>query len=206
MNSTEIENGINHIYASDSYIAKIIDISEPCNLRPGRDYYKAILRAIIGQQLSTLVAKKIYERFLLFFNSKPAPGLIMSADKNDLRNIGLSWAKINYVKDFSDKLLKREISLKGINSKTDEEVIEMLTSVKGIGTWTVQMLLVFSMCRLNVLPLGDFALRRAAKNIYGLRKIPDEKKLLKLSKLYGWAPYNSIASWYLWKSLEIKNI
>ena len=206
MNSTEIENGINHIYASDSYIAKIIDISEPCNLRPKRNYYKAILRAIIGQQLSTLVAKKIYERFLLFFNSKPAPGLIMSADKNDLRNIGLSWAKINYVKDFSDKLLKREISLKGINSKTDEEVIEMLTSVKGIGTWTVQMLLVFSMCRLNVLPLGDFALRRAAKNIYGLRKIPDEKKLLKLSKLYGWAPYNSIASWYLWKSLEIKNI
>ena len=206
MNSTEIENGINHIYASDSYIAKIIDISDPCNLRPKRNYYKAILRAIIGQQLSTLVAKKIYERFLLFFNSKPAPGLIMSADKNDLRNIGLSWAKINYVKDFSDKLLKREISLKGINSKTDEEVIEMLTRVKGIGIWTVQMLLVFSMCRLNVLPLGDFALRRAAKNIYGLRKIPDEKKLLKLSKLYGWAPYNSIASWYLWKSLEIKNI
>lgn len=206
MNSVEIENGISHIYMRDSYLARIIDASERCNLKPKRGYYKAILRAIIGQQLSNIVAAKINERFMAYYNNEPVPEKIIGTDKDTLRSLGLSWAKINYVKDFSEKLINEEISLKGLNSLTDDQIVEMLTRVKGIGEWTVHMLLVFTLCRPNVLPLGDFALKKAAKNLYGLRKMPDEKRLAKLSKQFGWEPYNSIASWYLWKSLEIKEV
>lgn len=205
MNSSEIENGIRHIYNNDKYLAKVIDISEPCNIYPKKNYFNAVLRSIIGQQLSPNVSQKINIRFLEYFNNRPTPELILNADENDLRGLGLSWAKIKYVKDFSFKLINKEISLKGISNKNDGDIIEMLTVVKGIGVWTVHMLLVFTLGRVNVLPVGDFALRKAAKNIYGLKKIPDEKKIVRLSKQYNWEPYNSVASWYLWKSLELKN-
>ena len=203
MNSSEIENGIRHIYFNDKYLAKVIDISEPCNIYIKKNYFNAVLRAIIGQQLSPNVARIINLRFLEFFNKKPLPELILAAENNDLRALGLSWAKIKYIKDFSHKLINKEISLKGISGKSDEDIIQMLTAVKGIGVWTVHMLLVFTLGRVNILPVGDFALRKAAKNVYGLRKIPDEKKLRHLSKKFNWTPYNSIASWYLWKSLEL---
>ena len=205
MNSSEIENGIRHIYNNDKYLAKVIDISEPCNIYPKKNYFNAVLRSIIGQQLSPNVSQKINIRFLEYFNNRPTPELILNADENDLRGLGLSWAKIKYVKDFSFKLINKEISLKGISNKNDGDIIEMLTVVKGIGVWTVHMLLVFTLGRVTVLPVGDFALRKAAKNIYGLKKIPDEKKIVRLSKQYNWEPYNSVASWYLWKSLELKN-
>ncbi len=206
MNSSEIENGIRHIYSNDKYLAKVIDISEPCKIHPKKNYYNAVLRAIIGQQLSPNVAQIIFIRFMEYFNGKPMPELIIKADDDILRTLGLSWAKIKYVKDFSYKIINKEISLKGISGKNDGEIIEMLTVVKGIGVWTVHMLLVFTLGRHNVLPVGDFALRKAAKNLYGLRKFPDEKRLLKLSKQFNWEPYNSVACWYLWKSLEIKNL
>ncbi len=205
MNSSVIENGIRHIYNNDKYLAKVIDISEPCKIYPKKKYFNAVLRSIIGQQLSPNVSHIINLRFLEYFNYKPTPELILNANENDLRRLGLSWAKIKYVKDFSLKLINKEISLKGISNKSDGAIIEMLTVVKGIGTWTVQMLLVFTLGRVNVLPVGDFALRKAAKTIYGLKKIPDESKIVRLSKQYNWEPYNSVASWYLWKSLELKN-
>jgi DNA-3-methyladenine glycosylase II len=203
MNSLEIEKGVKHIYTNDLRLAKIIDLSGKCELKPKKDYYHAILRAITGQQLSIFVAQKIFFRFVNFFEGDISPQNIISAKDKDLRNIGLSWAKIKYVKDFSAKIISKEISLYGINKMSDEEIIKMLTKVKGIGVWTVQMLLIFTLGRLNILPLGDLALRRAAKNIYELKKFPNEKKLFSLSKENNWSPYNSIASWYLWKSLEL---
>ena len=204
MNYLEIEKGIKHIYKNDRHLARIIDLSGKCDLRPKKDYFLAILRAIIGQQLSTFVAQKIFSRFLSYYGNDISPEKIIYAEDMELRNIGFSWAKIKYVKDFSIKILNEEITLYGINKMSDEEIIKMLTKVKGISVWTVQMLLIFTLGRLNILPLGDFALRRAAKNVYGLRKIPDEKKLLFLSRKNNWSPYNSIASLYLWKSLELK--
>ncbi len=206
MNSSEIENGIRHIYSNDKYLAKVIDISEPCKMHPKKNYFNAVLRAIVGQQLSPNVAQIIYARFLEYFDNKPVPEAIVAAEDDNLRELGLSWAKIKYVKDFSLKIINKEISLKGISNKSDEEIIEMLTFVKGIGVWTVHMLLVFTLGRPNVLPVGDFALRKAAKKLYGLRKVPDEKRLIRLSRQFNWEPYNSIASWYLWKSLEIENL
>jgi DNA-3-methyladenine glycosylase II len=108
------------------------------------------------------------------------------------------------VKDLSEKILNKEIHFKNLNKMTEEQIISEYTKVKGIGVWTVHMFLIFTLARLNVLPVGDLGLKRAVMIIYNLRKLPDEKKMFLISKKNNWAPYNSIASWYLWRSLEIK--
>ena len=204
MNSIEIENGINHIYSNDKKLAQVIDAVVSCNLKPKRDYYHALLRSIIGQQLSTVVVDVIQERFFSFFNYKPLPEKILSTPDQRLRNLGLSWAKVKYVKDLSNNIVAKEIHFRGINKMSDDEIIAEFTKVKGIGIWTIHMFLIFTLGRLNVLPVSDLGIRKAAKLTYNLRKLPNEERLRKLSKQNGWGPYNSIASWYLWKSIDMK--
>jgi DNA-3-methyladenine glycosylase II len=203
MNSIEIEKGINHIYTNDKYLSKIIEKSEPCAINPKRNYYDMLLRSIIGQQLSVQSASSIHRKFVSHFKNKPIPENIVATEHDILRSLGLSNAKVKYVKDLSEKVLAGEIKFKGLGTKTEEEIIEHLVKVKGIGVWTVHMFLIFTLGRLNVLPVGDLGLKRGIMNVYGLKKMPDERKIFKISKKNQWAPYNSIASWYLWKSLEL---
>lgn len=203
MISREIENGIVHIYKNDPSLARIIDISSPCNLRPKRNHYLIFLRSIINQQLSAKAAASIYKRFLNYFNNKPLPEKIIIAPDIDLRNIGLSNPKVRYIKDFSEKILNGEIHFRGLSRKSDSEIIEEFTKVKGIGEWTVQMFLIFNLCRLNVLPVKDQGIKRGAMIAYKLKKLPDEKKLLKIAHNNNWHPYSSIACWYLWMVLEL---
>ena len=204
MNSIEIENGISHIYNNDKNLAPIIDAAGSCDLKPKKDYYHALLRSIVGQQLSTIVADVIQERFFGYFNYKPLPENIISTPDQKLRNLGLSWAKVRYVKDLSKNIITKEIHFRGINKMSDNEIITEFTKVTGIGIWTVHMFLIFTLGRLNVLPVNDLGIRKAAKLNYNLRKLPGEERLRKLSKQNGWGPYNSIASWYLWKSIDMK--
>jgi DNA-3-methyladenine glycosylase II len=203
MNSIEIQNGINHIFKNDKYLAKIIEKSEPCSIAPKRNYYDMLLRAIIQQQLSIYSAASIHRKFLEYYGNNPIPENILNTPHETLRSIGLSNAKAKYIKDLSEKLLAGVINFKGLGKKSDEEIIELLVKVKGIGVWTVHMFLIFTLGRLNVLPVGDLGLKRAIMNGYGLRKMPDERRIVKISKENSWYPYNSIASWYLWKSLEL---
>jgi DNA-3-methyladenine glycosylase II len=203
MNFTEIENGINHIYNNDKYLAKIIKVCEPCLLTPQKDYFKMLLRSIIQQQLSIKSAAAIHGRFIKYFKGNLRPESIHSARHDILRGLGLSNAKVKYVKNLSEKILMNEISLKGLAKKSDEEIIELLTKVKGIGVWTVHMFLIFTLGRLNVLPVNDLGIKRAIMQVYGLKHLPDEKKIYKISNGNGWHPYNSIACWYLWRSLEL---
>ncbi|MHB8578701.1 MAG: DNA-3-methyladenine glycosylase family protein [Ignavibacteriaceae bacterium] len=203
MNSVEIENGIIHIYENDYRLAKVIDVSEKCRLKPQKDYFDSLLKAIVQQQLSIAAASSIYSKFISYFNGKFDPREILLVPDMELRKLGLSNAKVKYVKDLSNKVLSGELILKGISAKKEEEIIKELTVVKGIGVWSSHMFLIFTLGRLNVLPVGDLGIRRAAMNTYNLRKLPNQNKLFQLSKKYNWAPYNSIASWYLWKSLEL---
>lgn len=204
MNSTEIENGISHIYNNDKRLATVIDAAGGCDLKPKKDYYHALLRAIVGQQLSTAVADVIQERFFGYFNNKPLPEKIVSTPDQKLRDLGLSWAKVKYVKDLSQNIINKQIHFRGLNRMADEDIISEFTKVKGIGVWTIHMFLIFTLGRLNVLPFNDLGIKKAAKLIYNLRKLPSEERLKKLSKQNGWVPYNSIASWYLWKSIDMK--
>ncbi len=203
MISKEIEKGTNHIYCSDKKMAALIDRIGICGLKPKRGYYAALLRAIVGQQLSVLAAASIYNKFLIGFEGDPAPEKILDTPHDVLRSYGLSNAKVKYVKDLSAHIINRQIDFKGVNKKSDEVIISELTAVKGIGEWTVHMFLIFTLNRLDVLPTADLGLRKAVKNVYNLRKLPDYKRLKRISSANGWAPYNSIASWYLWRSLEI---
>ncbi len=203
MNSEEIENGIMHIYENDRYLAKIIDITKRFQLKPKKDYYNSLLKAIVQQQLSVAAASSIYSRFSVFFNAKFVPEKILDASDTDLRNCGLSHAKVTYVKDLSNKILNGQLRLSEISLKSNDEIIKDLTMVKGIGVWSSHMFLIFTLGRINVLPIGDLGIRRAAMNLYKLRSLPDEKRLRKLSIKNNWEPYNTIASWYLWRSLEL---
>jgi DNA-3-methyladenine glycosylase II len=204
MNSIEIENAVKHIYSKDKQLAGIIDLAGPCTLRPRKNHYYTLLGSIIGQQLSTIAAGVIKDRFFNYFDYKPKPEYILRTSDKKLRNFGLSWAKIRYVKDLSNKMLKGEIHFRGLSKLSDDEIIAEFTSVKGIGIWTMHMFLIFTLCRLDVLPVGDLGIKKAAKLNYNLRKLPDEKRLFKLSNDKCWTPYNSIAAWYLWKSIDMK--
>ena len=191
------------IYENDSYLAKIIDITKRFQLKPKKDYYNSLLKAIVQQQLSVAAASSIYSRFSVFFNAKFVPEKILDASDTDLRNCGLSHAKVTYVKDLSNKILNGQLRLSEISLKSNDEIIKDLTMVKGIGVWSSHMFLIFTLGRINVLPIGDLGIRRAAMNLYKLRSLPDEKRLRKLSIKNNWEPYNTIASWYLWRSLEL---
>lgn len=203
-NNKEIIKGIQHLSDNDLVLAKIIEKSPLYRVRPHKSYYKSLLDAIIGQQLSTIAANAISKRFTDYFENNPEPEKILAAGDDDLRKLGLSAAKVKYVKDLSDKVLRKIVKFKDIDKKTDEEIINELTQVKGIGVWTAQMFLMFTLARVNVLPVLDLGIKKAVMINYKLKALPDEKKLANLAKRKKWAPYCSIACWYLWHSIDNK--
>ena len=198
----EILKGIEHLSKQDKVLSTLIKNYGICNLQPHKKYYNLLLRSIVGQQLSVIAAESIAKKFFGYFSGKPTPEKILNAKHDVLRNLGLSNAKVKYVKDLSQKILDGEIKLKGFSSKTDDEIIEHLTMVKGIGVWTAHMFLIFTLGRMNVLPYSDLGIRKGVMLNYGLKKLPDEKKLFKIAKQNNWHPYCSIASLYLWQSLD----
>jgi DNA-3-methyladenine glycosylase II len=121
-----------------------------------------------------------------------------------MRECGMSYPKAAFVKDLCAKVMDNTIKIHKMNKLSNDEIINELIQVKGIGVWTVHMFLIFCMGRLNVLPVGDLGIKNAVRKTYGLRKIPTEKRIKEISKRNNWAPYESVASWYLWRSLENK--
>lgn len=198
----KIEKAIEHLSKNDYVLSRLIKNFGTCNLLPHKKYFFALLRAITGQQLSMRAAAAIDKKFMSYFNHTPTPEQILNSSDSELRALGLSNAKVKYVKDLSAKILSGEVNLKGISNKSDEEIISQLTKVKGIGIWTVHMFLIFTLGRLNVLPYSDLGIRKAVMLNYGLKKLPDEKKVIKVARENKWHPYCTIASIYLWKSLD----
>src|ERR671921_693346 len=170
--------------------------------RPG-DAYGALLRSIVGQQLSTKAARTIYGRMLeLFDGHAPTPKQLLAADPERIRAAGLSRPKISYLRDLAEHVEKGELELHRLEELPDEEVIEQLTAVKGIGEWSAHMFLMFHLGRPDVLPVGDQGIRRAVQVQYRLRKLPDPKRLEKIAR--PWRPYRTLACLYLWSSLDNK--
>ncbi len=170
--------------------------------RPG-DAYGALLRSIVGQQLSTKAAATIYGRMLeLFGGHAPTPKQLLAVDPDKIRAAGLSRPKINYLRDLADHVEKGELELEHLDELPDAQVIEQLTAVKGIGEWSAHMFLMFHLGRPDILPVGDQGIRRAVQVQYGLRKLPDPKRLEKIAR--PWRPYRTLACLYLWSSLDNK--
>jgi len=164
------------------------------------DAYGALLRAIVGQQLSTKAARTIYLRVCdLFGGSTPSPEQLLEASEEDLRGCGLSGRKVEYVRDLAVHVLDGELELDRLGDLSDEEAIEELVAVRGLGQWTAEMFLLFHLERPDVLSGGDLGIRKAVQIEYGLKEMPTPQRVLEIGE--PWRPYRSLASLYLWESL-----
>ena len=193
-----------HLEARDPVLGAIIRRQGPCGM--GRvkrtDSYRALVEAIVWQQLSIKAAATIYDRLLALFpvDRGLTPLAVGTMRRDRLRKAGLSWAKVDYLKDLSAKVNRGALNLTDLESQTDDDVIEALTSVKGIGRWSADMFLMFRLGRPDVLPVGDLGIVKAMQRAYRMRKPPAPERMLKIAQ--PWCPYRSVGSWYLWANAE----
>lgn len=192
-----------HLAKNDPLMELIIDVYGDCTIKPHGNHYSELVSSIVGQQLSVKAAATIWQRVLaLSGGTAPTPSQLLKTDTEVLRACGLSYAKVSYVKDLAEHILDGRLDMVHIAGLPNQEVITQLTAVKGIGEWSAHMFLIFSLGRLNVLPVGDLGVKKAAQAVYKLKDLPDAATLKDLSDKRGWAPYESVAAWYLWKSLD----
>jgi DNA-3-methyladenine glycosylase II len=190
----------------DPVLGSLIRVHGPCGLADGIgiDYFAALARAIIFQQLSTKAASTIHARLLgLLPDGKVTAPALAALTEAQLRTVGISRQKSMYLRDLSEKTVSGVLTLEGVEQLDDEGVIAALTTVKGIGRWTAEMFLMFRLHRPDVLPLGDLGILTAVQRAYGMRKRPTPERLRKLGD--AWKPYRSVACWYLWRSLDNGN-
>jgi DNA-3-methyladenine glycosylase II len=201
---------VGHLKKADPVMRGIIERVGPCMLGsrtdrggPAHDHYGALVRAIVGQQLSVSAARSIYGRLTDRFGGRtPTPKQLLDDDPDAVRvAAGLSRAKVTFLRDLAERLESGELRLDDLEDVPDSEVAERLIEVKGVGQWTVDMYLLFHLGRPDVLPVGDLGIRRAAMQEYRLRKLPEPKRLTALAR--PWRPWRSVASWYLWASLRV---
>lgn len=195
----------NHFQKNDPILHAIIEQVMIEEWEQNRDYFRALCSDIVGQQLSGKAADTIWGRFIkLIPQEKVTPENILTLPDQKIRNAGLSWAKVKYVKDLADKVKNKEVNLKKLSNLSNEDVIAELTKVKGIGPWTAEMFLMFTLGREDVFSHGDLGLKNAIKKLYGFKKDPTKKQVEKI--VTRWTPYKTYACRILWKSLEIKPI
>jgi DNA-3-methyladenine glycosylase II len=165
------------------------------------DAYEAIARAIVGQQLSTKAAASIWEKVLAVFGGEtPTPRQVIEAEPQDLRDAGLSWSKVAYFRDLAERIADGDLDVDSLDELSDDEVVEQLTAVKGIGRWTAEMFLIFSLGRPDVMPVGDLGIRRGAQLALGLDELPEPDELERMAE--PWRPHRTLACLYLWRSLH----
>jgi DNA-3-methyladenine glycosylase II len=193
------EKAIIFLKKNDPVLKKIIKKCGPCTLKPNDNYFESLVQSIMYQQLSLKAAGTIYKRFIEKVKVL-LPKNVLKLTDEDFQSCGVSRQKRRYVRDLSEKFISKEINIEKIKHLDDETLIELLVRVKGIGRWTAEMFLMFSLNRLNVLPVDDIGFQRAILVNYKLRKKPSKEKILLISKK--WGNYRTIATWYLWKSLE----
>lgn len=193
-----------HLRAVDPVIAGVIDRVGPCQARAHLEgtHFGAVLRSIVYQQLSGAAAATIHGRVLaLFGGEEPSPRALLRMDDTRLRAAGLSGQKTAYIKNLAAHAAKRSFPMERLHELEDDAVIETLTQVKGIGRWTAQMFLMFRLGRPDVLPELDLGIQKGMQLAFGLRRLPTPQQVLKRGA--PWAPYRTIASWYLWRVLEL---
>ncbi len=193
--------------ASDKVMAGLIARIGPMSIekrrrgRPKGDAYGALLRAVVGQQLSVKAAATIFDRVLALFGGRmPTAPELLYADVSELRGAGLSGRKVEYLKDLAGHVVSGELEIDRLDELPDERIVAELTAVRGLGAWTAHMFLIFHLEREDVLPVGDLGIRNAVRNVYGLEAPPSPAELESLTE--AWRPHRTLASLYLWESLS----
>ena len=170
-------------------------------LSRNRNYFLVLCKAIIAQQISTKAAEAITHRFEnLFAGARPTPERVQGLPDNQLRELGLSNQKVRYMKDLSEKFLDGTIRPHRMAYLENEEIIQQLTGVYGIGRWTAEMFLIFSLNRMNVMPVGDLGFRAGLKQLYNMRALPTPERMRTLGKK--WHPFETVGTWYTWRILD----
>lgn len=201
--SDDLTTAAKYLSKSDKRLAGVIKLSGPCRISPHNDHYGELVGSIVGQQLSAVAAGTIWRRVLDLFDGKmPTPKQLIKIEDQKLRDVGLSWAKVKYVKDLAQHIIDGRLDLDHIATMPNDQLIEQLTAVKGIGEWSAHMFMIFGLGRLDVLPVGDLGVRKAIQKLYGLDSLPTPEQIVTISNQNGWHPYESIAAWYLWQSLD----
>lgn len=197
--------GRNHLISADPVLGSVIKQAPLPSFVPHGNYYQELVESIISQQLSVKAAATILKRFRdLFGDTFPTPEEILTQDIETYRSVGLSRQKASYIRDLAQKVLDGSVQFNHLDALSNQEIIEELTAIKGVGVWTVHMFLVFCVGRLDVLPTGDLGIKNGIQKLYNLENRPTEADIEALALQQKWHPYESIASWYVWHSLDNK--
>ncbi len=199
-----MRKAVNHLRKCDPVLCDIIERVGPCRMQFAPADFCRLAEAIIYQQLNGKAAATIFKRFAELAGDPLTPEGILILTDEQLRSVGLSKQKSSYLKDLAAKTAAGLLDFKRLSDLPDEEVIQHLTQVKGMGVWTAHMFLMFSLKRPNVLPTGDYGVQVAVKKHYKKRKLPKPKDMEKIAR--AWEPYRSVACWYMWRSLDIKTL
>ena len=197
----DIEAGLDILNRDEKMRVLISKFGRP-NFNLRQDYFQSLLRSIVFQQLSGKSAKAIYERFvnLIPETSNLSPKEVLKLDKDEMRNTGLSFQKIDYIRNLANYFEDNSFQKKDVERMTDEEISNELTQIKGIGQWTVDMFLMFTLNRADILPYTDLGIQKGFKIILNMKNLPSKKKMETCSKK--WRPYRTIACWYLWRTVD----
>jgi len=197
-----MRKAILHLKKNDPVLAAIIERLGPLQPSYRDPTFESLVRSIVFQQLNGKAARAIYDRLATAVGGKLSPESILALSEEQMRACGLSKQKLAYIRDLAAKTLSGDVIFEQLPEMSDDEVIEHLTRVKGIGRWSAQMFLMFALQRPNVMPTGDFGIQNAIRKAYRKRKMPRPKEMLKLSR--NWEPYCTLACYYLWRSLDIE--
>ena len=198
-----VSRALRHLRKSDPVLAEVIRRVGPFELEQRRGRFQSLVRSILAQQISTAVARSMFKKLeARLAPCKLSPENLSQLSFDDLRGIGLSRQKATYLQDLSAKVLDGTVRLHRVHRLTDEEIIDELIQVKGIGRWTVQMFLIFCLGRPDVFAPDDFGLRSAIQRLYELPELPKRTEAERIAM--PWQPHSTVASWYLWRSLELE--
>jgi|ERR1051326_351339 DNA-3-methyladenine glycosylase II len=205
MDKEKIGQALRHLRRVDPVLREVIRRAGPFRLKPRRDRFYSLVSSILSQQISGKAAASIRKRLEEFVApEKISAETLIRLKPHQLRRIGVSPQKSIYLLDLAERVQKGDLELDGLARLADDEVIQKLIEVKGIGVWTAQMFLIFSLRRMDVFPHDDLGVRVAIRNLYGLDELPDKETSHRIAT--PWRPYASVASWYCWRSLEFKEI
>jgi len=196
-----MRQAILHLKKADPVLAEIIQRVGPCRIQYREPAFATLVRSIVYQQLSGRVALVIFNRLLdLVADRQLTPKAVLGLTIEQMRNAGLSGQKTAYIRDLAARTFAGELDFESLPSMDDDEVIEALTRVKGVGVWTAHMFLIFALQRNDILPIGDLGIRTAMRKAYRMRALPKPARMEKIAR--SWRPWCSVASWYLWRSLD----
>ena len=193
-------DAVAHLRGVDERWGPLIDRVGPCLLRPRRERFGTLVRAVIGQQISARAASTIDARLRVLAGGPHDPASLLALGETGLRSVGLSGVKARYVLNLAEAVTEGRLPLRRIGTWDDEAIVEGLTAIKGIGTWTAQMFLIFALNRPDVLPTGDLGVRAGLRDYFGLPERPLPGECVALAE--PWRPVRTVAMWYLWRGLD----